>query len=127
MMKTVGSVLCLILLLSSLSACQRFGGKGIPEELRGVWETEAQDYERCSLEITGEKLIFENGVAFIDINYVKGVEKSVEGDTPLYTIHYENREGEDHKVSLLFTKKEKGGMLCFKNQKNVTWMKRADA
>jgi hypothetical protein len=126
MMKTLASALCLVLLLS-LPACQRYGGKGIPEELRGVWVSEAEDYERCSLEITGEKLIFENGVTFIDINYVKSVERATEGDALLYTFHYENREGEAFKLFLLYTKKEKGGMLCFKNQRNITWTKRVDA
>lgn len=126
MKKAIGSVLCLALLLG-LSACQKFGGKGIPEELRGVWVTEAQNYERCSLEITGEKLIFENGLTFIDINFVKEVERTMEGDTPLYTIHYENRAGETKKISVLFVNKGKGGMLCFKNQKNITWTRRDSA
>ena len=126
-MKTVGSVLCLILLLSSLSACQKFGGKGFPEELRGVWVSEAPDYERCSLEITTERLIFENGVTFIDINYITKVEQAMEGDAPLYTIHYENKAGESHRLLLLYMKKENGGLLCFKNQKNITWTKKVDA
>ena len=89
--------------------------------------SEAQDYERCSIEITGERLIFENGVTFIDINYIKGVEQTVEGGEPLYTIHYESKEGEDYKLFLLYMKQEKCDMLCFKNQRNITWTKRADA
>ncbi|MEW6665188.1 MAG: hypothetical protein AB1512_08210 [Thermodesulfobacteriota bacterium] len=126
MKKPVGSILCLILLLS-LPACQRYGSRSIPEELHGVWVTEAENYERCSLEITGEKLIFENGVTFIDINYIKGVEKTVERGTPLYTIHYQNSAGEHYKVSVYYMKDGKGGMLCLKNQRRVTWTRRADA
>jgi hypothetical protein len=125
-MRTVGSALCLILLLT-LSACQGYGAKGIPEELCGVWESEAQNYERCSLEITGKRLIFENGVRFIDINYVTKVEQAKEGNTPLYTIHYENRSGDVNKVSVLYMKKEQGDMLRFKHQKNVFWTKRVGA
>jgi hypothetical protein len=118
--KIARSVFCLALVLAGLCACQGFGGKGIPEELRGVWVTEAKNYERCSsLEITGERLIFENGIQFIDINDVTKVERTPEGDTPLYNIHDENRDGYSTRISVLFMKTAKGGVLCFKNQRNI--------
>jgi hypothetical protein len=113
------------LLLLSLTACQKHPSVATLDDLRGVWETDEPPYERCRFQITAEKIIFENGLAFTDINYIREIERAQDGGSILYTIHYENREGLCYRLSLFYSKTEKGPVICFRNQKHIAWTKRA--
>ncbi|MBN1106342.1 MAG: hypothetical protein JXL84_23250 [Deltaproteobacteria bacterium] len=121
---TKRSIVLAFLLVLSLSACQNRPSVATLDDLRGVWETDEPRYERCTFQITAKKIIFENGLAFTDIYYIREIDRAQDGGNILYTIHYENREGLRYRLSLFYSKTEQGPVICFKNQKYIVWTKR---
>jgi len=120
---------CILLVLAifvSFFGCQPKGPATVPDELLGVWETSAPKYKDCFLELTKDTLTFANReLDNIDVNSISKIEKEIHREKGiLYTIHYENREGEEYKLAFYYDPL-RGGAIRFKNQEQIEW-RRAD-
>ncbi len=122
-MKRKVTVALIIIVL--FSGCQSLKDEPFPLELVGVWGTEEPRYEGCLFEIVDNQIIFSNSHEdYIDINSIKGIEKSTEQGETLYVIDFENEEGLEFKASLFYVKTGGREVIHFKNQKNVKWVKK---
>ena len=106
-----------------IPGCQP-GEKTMPQELIGIWMTSAPKYKECFLELSQEMIVFGSGHYFehMDINYFVSVEKIQKKTHILYTIHYENIEGQKSKLPVYYVPL-RGGSIRFKNQKKIEWRK----
>jgi hypothetical protein len=112
------------LIVTALLGCEIWKNKAIPEELLGVWTTSAPRCEDCLLVIKDGVIIFQNGISYIDINYIKDIKKFPENGKTLYIIYYDDIEGVDNKLSLFHSKTAGGGVIRFKNQRKVKWTRK---
>ena len=110
--------------IAVLFGCQIFKDREVPEELLGVWETSSSRYEDCSLEFDGERIVFQNGLTHININHVTNVKKSTEDEKTLYDIYYKDDQGREYKLSLYYLGTPGRGVIRFKNQEEIAWLKR---
>jgi len=96
----------------------------VPGELVGVWETSAPKYKDCYLELTEDLIIFANRARLEkkSVNLISKIKKAQRGKGILYTVHYENKEGQESKFSFYYDPSE-GGAIRFKNQLRVKWRK----
>ena len=117
---------CILLVLAifvSFFGCQSKGPATVPDELLGVWETSAPKYENCFFRLTKDTLTFANiDLDNIDVNSISKIEKIHREKGILYTIHYENREGQEYKF-LFYYDPFRGGAIRFKNQEQIEWRK----
>ncbi len=117
---------CILLVLAifvSFFGCQFKGPATVPDELLGVWETSAPKYKDCFLRLTKDTLTFANrDLDNIDVNSISKIEKIHREKGILYTIHYENREGQEYKFPFYYDPL-KGGAIRFKNQEGIEWRK----
>jgi hypothetical protein len=117
---------CILLVLAIFVAffgCQSKEPATVPDELLGVWETSAPKYENCFFELTKDTLIFTNrDIDNIDVNSILKIEKIHREKEILYTVHYENREGQEYKFPFYYDPL-RGGAIRFKNQKQIEWRK----
>ena len=107
-----------------LPGCHLCNGKVAPEALWGVWGTSSERYRYCTFEIKGTMIVFMNGYGHVDTNRIIRIEKTPEGRSVLYRIHYRDRKRDDFVLSLYYFKTPEGGVIRFKNQKQIAWRKR---
>jgi len=113
------------LLALALFGCQLIGDKTVPQELIGLWETTAEQYEGCSFQISKDIIVFSNrNENYLESNRLTGIEKGEQEGITIYHITFENDEGLEYKLSLFYIKKGNRGVLQFKNQENVQWTKK---
>ncbi len=101
--------------------------KEAPDDLIGIWKTTAPKYADRSFEIKKDAITFEiGGGNFEDyaIKYIK-TEKARDERSTLYTIHYKDEAGEEYTFAFYFYPEE-GGVIRFKNQKQIVWTKGRD-
>ena len=108
-----------------LTGCQIRGDKSVPEELMGVWETSEPRYEGCSFEINDKLIIFKNGPTYTNVNHITDIDRSAEEKRTLYHINYVDRDGQEYKFSLFYYRTGTGGVIRFKNQKDIEWTRKA--
>ena len=117
-----GFVLCVV--VTALFGCQILADKTVPEELFGVWETSAPRYVNSTFEFKDEMIIFTNGMAYINVNFITDIKQSPDKDKTLFDIYFENKEGLEYQRSFYYFKGQNGGMIRFKNQMDVEWTKK---
>jgi hypothetical protein len=121
-MKSKG-ILVALAILACLFGCQPEEPATVPDELLGVWETSAPKYKDSFFELTKDTLTFANrDLDYIDVNSISKIEKIHREKGILYTIHYENREGQEYKFAFYYDPL-RGGAIRFKNQDQIEWRK----
>ena len=122
-MRSKGILLALVI-STSIFGSQCRESRTVPSELVGVWETPAPKYKDCYFELTENLIIFANEAHLEkkDVNLISRIEKIHKGKRILYTIHYENKEGQEYKFSFYYDP-SKGGAIKFKNQLRIEWRK----
>jgi hypothetical protein len=115
-----------IFFIAALFGCQFFQDREVPEELLGVWETLSPRYEDCSIEFESGKVIFQNGLHYLNVNSITNVKKSTDDDKTLYHIYYKDNDGQGYKLSLFYLETPNRAELRFKHQEEITWLKRED-
>lgn len=115
----------LVLAISTfLLGCQLKEPETLPAELVGVWRSSAIKYQDATLELTKEFIVFTSGEFqdFISVNFIVKVEKRPERNHILYTIHYENLEGQRYEFAFYYYP-SKGKVIRPKNQMDMEWRK----
>ncbi len=118
--------LMLVLGFAVLFGCQMLQDSAVPDELIGKWVTTEPRYHDCSFEIQQETIIFNKGITHTNMNWIEEIEKIPEKEKTLYHIYYEDKQGQDYKLSLFFFKTPDGGIIRFKNQQNIKWSRKVD-
>jgi hypothetical protein len=97
------------------------------DDLIGVWKTSEPKYTDRSFEITKGTITFGIGEGNFEIYSIKKIrmEKIAEEKSILYTIYYENSDGDENIFAFYYTP-EKGGIIRFKNQRQIEWEKQSN-
>lgn len=87
--------------MAAVSACGVFDAHESPDELLGVWRTDAKGYERSYLEIDRKRLVIGMGTfALYDVP-IERVERRVRGLGEItYELHYTAVEGYSDSIRL---------------------------
>lgn len=94
----------------------------LPDQLVGVWKTSNLKYADRYLELTKVTIIFGTGKQSIDVNFISNVEKILQDKAVLYTVYFHRSGGPEDSVSFYYDPKN-GGIIRFKNQKHIAWIK----
>ena len=97
------------------------------DDLMGVWKTSAPKYADRSFEITKERITFGIGEGNFEIYFIKKiyVKQFPQDNSRLYTIYYENSEGDENTFAFYYSL-EKGGLIRLKNQRQIEWEKQSN-
>ncbi|MBW2039487.1 MAG: hypothetical protein JRI46_07830 [Deltaproteobacteria bacterium] len=120
----VERVLVVLVILIIFFGCQCEKNRSVPNDLIGMWKTSAPKYADRLFEFKKDAVIFGTGEGNFDTYAITNIEieKIREEKGILYTIYYENREGEEYKFSFYYYP-ENRGVIRFKNQKQIMWTK----
>jgi hypothetical protein len=119
--KTLRILLASAIVITALSGC---GGKvqpSVPEELVGKWKTSAPEYADRFFKLGKGSLSFGIGEGKTELYFIKQIEKVYEKGSTLFTLYYENVEGEEYQISFYYNQTE--GVVRLKNQKEMAWRK----
>ncbi len=108
-------------LLLALASCGPESTKTVPDDLIGVWKTSDPKYADTFIELTRTTIVFGLADGKADVRSVVSVEK-VRGDgNLLYTVLYVDSERQQYKLSFYY--EPAGGVMRWKNQRTIAWMK----
>ena len=96
-----------------------------PDHMIGKWTTAEPRYTDRFFEISQTTFTYGLGGDKKDVCIISSIEKSVQDNTTLYTIKYRNVDGIKYTRSFYYFPGN-GGVIKFKNQKNVEWTKNKD-
>lgn len=92
-----------------------------PQEIIGVWKTEAKDSSEVSIEFTPDKLIISSDLGVIENSITKiKREKAHNRNAFSYSVYYSDRKGETNLMSIMYSS-EGGGTLRFKSDETMVW------
>ena len=105
-----------------LVECQSGGLETVPTEIIGVWKTSAPNYKNGSFELTEDLIVFRNSgpPQYTSVNSIVRIERAAEGQDLLYTVHYENTQGEEY-LFAFYHYPTQGGTIRLKNQRGIEW------
>jgi len=119
-------IVALILIAASIFMFYPEKNKDFPENLIGKWTTAEPRYKDRFLELTKITFTYGLGGDKIDVYFISSMEKNLEGNNILYTINYKSTDGLEFTRSFYY-ESANGGVIKFKNQKNIEWTKEKDA
>jgi hypothetical protein len=106
-----------------LVACQSGQGSNVPKHLLGVWKTTHPKYADRFFEIRNDRiLIFGTGDGAFELHALEEIEVGHEEGFVLYRLTHLNHHGQRYTLALLYEPAH-GGLLRFKNQRDVAWKK----
>ncbi|MBN2124291.1 MAG: hypothetical protein JW821_08355 [Deltaproteobacteria bacterium] len=103
--------------------CNLFKDKDLPPDILGTWVTDEPRYRDCRLEFREGLVIFSQGINYISTNSITDVDRAEEKGQPLYTVDYEDREGQEYHLSFYYGGPPGGKFIRFKNQDQFEWKK----
>ena len=110
-------------MITALCACQVLADKPAPQELIAVWVTPAPAYKNCEIEIKPHLIIFRNEALYVGINYLRRIKKQKVAGKMLYSIYFEDKEGNESKIQVYHFKTDNGGVIRFKNR-DEEWIRK---
>jgi hypothetical protein len=124
--KTLIKALSILVMVFAFSGC---GREPMPTELLGTWFTSAPNYKGASMEITSETITFKNGKGYAGVNRIIDLEKSEEKEGTLFKMGYKGDDGVRFVLNFYLKHVAQGKtqqpMIVYKNQKELTWTKKA--
>ncbi len=116
------NILLILVISVFFVECQSNRLETVPTEILGVWKTSAPTYENGSFELTEDHIVFRNTgpPQYESVNTIVRMERVAEGQDLLYTVHYENTQGEEYLFSF-YHYPTKGGTIRLKNQSGIEW------
>jgi hypothetical protein len=108
-------------LLLALVGCGPESSKTVPDDLMGVWKTSDPKYADTFIELTRTTIVFGFADGTADVRTVASVEKVREDGNLLYTVFYVDPEQQQYKLSFYY--EAAGGVMRWKNQRTIAWMK----
>lgn len=118
-MSTLLAATCLVLLMG----CEP-KNRSLPDDLIGVWKTSHPKYADRFLLLGEDLIIFGTGARSVSAHPITKFAKVPQVSGFLYTITYTNEDGQEYRLSFVHDL-EHGGVIWFKNQKDILW-KRAN-
>ena len=106
--------------LAATAGCRTIQLKTVPDNLVGIWRTDAPKYSGRSLELTRELLIINTGPAEKIFYGVLSVDEEPRGNDAFYTIHYVSDDREVFQLSCFYGPQD-GGTIQFEHQLGTLW------
>ena len=97
-----------------------------PDVMMGRWTTSEPRYTDRFFELSQTTFTYGLGGDKKDVCIISSIEKSVQDNTTLYKINYQNVDGIKYTRSFYYFPGN-GGVIKFKNQKDIKWTKKKDA
>ncbi len=108
-----------------LAACGSQGPPTLPAELRGVWKTSYPRYADIHFELRQDAVVLHAGEGRYQSHKITAVQSQPEEGATLYRVTYRHaREGTDD-VFAFYYSSARGGLIRFKNQRDVVWEREA--
>ncbi len=116
--------LLVMAILASILGCRASQEPAIvPTELHGLWTTTDSRYENRSFELRADTIALATGEKEHTSHPIQKFERIQEKGTTVYSLTYGNvGEGVTDTLSFYYDPRE-GGVITFKNQRNVAWKK----
>jgi hypothetical protein len=120
--RLIAAVIIPVILILLVSHCSK--EKIALDDIMGLWRTDAQEYADRSFEITKDRIAFGIGEGKFKNYSIKKihVKQSTQDKSRLYTIYYEDSDGEGYTFAFYYYH-ENGGTIRLKNQKQMEWKK----
>jgi hypothetical protein len=99
--------------------------RDIPENLIGKWITSEPNYQDRFIEITKETFVYGLGGDKLDVYFISNLKANLKNNEILYTISYKNKNGLKFTRSFYYYP-ENGGLIQFRHQEHIKWMKEKD-
>ena len=113
----------LIALSALLIGCEQGEVVGMPQELMGIWRTEAARYEDRYLELAPSEVRFGTGGDSFAQHQVAEVRRLDDIDGVAYRITYLSNEGAEHYLSLRYNPDD--ARLSLVHQPHLVWTRTA--
>jgi hypothetical protein len=110
-----------VFLASLAGGCFSFQETALPDQILGVWTTEAPRYADRFFELQKDKVIFGTGAGESDSNLVVAVEEVRQDRKQLYNIEYLSSEGQTYTFSFYYQTSPQ--TIALKNQSGIEWKK----
>ena len=114
-----------VLTFISVFICFPRHNKRLPDNLIGTWTTSEKKYIDRFFELTPNTVTYGIGREKRNAYNISNMKKDVQNNTVLYTIEYHNSDGVQYTRSFYYDV-TKGGVIKFKNQKDIPWTKMMD-
>lgn len=113
-------VLVLCIVFATVILPRFFHNRDLPQKLHGVWEAEDTSYTDHHFLLDKNTIGFGTGDGKIDWYQITRVDETLQRNTTLYVIEFQNDSGTVFK-RLLYYYPDHGGRIRFKNQPNIEW------
>ena len=114
-----------ILIIVSIFIFYLKENEDFPDSLIGRWTTSEPRYKDRFFELSKTTFTYGLGGDKKDVCVISSIEKSVQDNNTLYTINYHNIDGLEYTRSFYYYPAN-GGVIKFKNQKDIKWTKNED-
>lgn len=117
----VASLAFAVVFMALPAGCNR--GSTVPEGLVGTWQTDAKESADVTFDFSGERIVISSDMGVFEYALEKvEAEKGHLYNTTLYSIYYQDRDGETNLMKLLYSPDE-GGTIRFKSDQDTVWTK----
>ena len=114
-------VLVPVVLLTVLVGCQNQDHPPVPDDLVGMWKTSAKEYSDRFFKLSKDSISFGIGDGNTELYVIKKIKKTYEKGLILYTLYYEDSDGDSYELSFYYDQTE--GVIRLKNQKEMAWIR----
>ncbi len=94
----------------------------VPQDLIGVWKTDAPKYADRFFEITEDQITFGIGGGDVDVWPIKRIEENTNGQIVSYKFYYTKSGLQDYRLEFDYEQKDEN-LIRFSNQKTIEWRK----
>ncbi len=112
----LGGLLGLLVLMASFSPKP----KEVPVELLGIWTTKDAGHSDRFFEVSPVTVSFGTGNGTVSTGFIQKFEVAFEGRETVYAITY---KGDDGESKLWLNYDPASGVLRFRNQQSIAWVK----
>jgi hypothetical protein len=113
-------VLVLCIVFATVILPRFFHNRDLPQKLQGVWQTGDTSYADHRFLLDKNAIGFGTGDGKTDWYRITRVDETLQRNTTLYAIEFQNDSGAVFK-RLLYYYPDRGGRIRFKNQPNIEW------
>lgn len=114
------SLIFILLIMFAFVGCNGNNPRLLPDELSGLWTTDAPLYQGRFLELSRPYIIVGVGDGSVDLQRIMHVESAALGDQVTYTVLSKDAQGMDTKLIIVF-KSTDGGQFQLGSQSGIIW------
>ena len=119
MLRSNGSLLCLVIVLFVSSGC-RPSRDPVPDHLIGTWQTSTGTHAGSTIEITKHQVLFASNRGVDTRARIVEFKSVRDRSQPVYQLSYQDQHKNEYQLLLLYDPAD-GGTVTLKNQPHILW------